>query len=220
MVVHQSCARVRTAASAASSSSGAGMYMRKGKKTIKTKMKRAISTCRRKSLIARASGGAESVTDSLAEKLAAGAATRVGELLRELPTPTSVARSADQEETNSSTSQIDMALRMKIEAGVRQLARGLVERETECRLLMLGALSGEHVLLVGPPGTAKSELGRRLSTICTGVRLLIHRNTTKSNHHHLPFQSLLHHHGNEHNPSILLSSSCDRVTYMSGAQEH
>lgn len=42
------------------------------------------------------------------------------------------------------------------------LERGLVERRRVVRLAVLVALAGEHTLLIGPPGTAKSELARRL----------------------------------------------------------
>ena len=46
-----------------------------------------------------------------------------------------------------------------------KLERGLIEREAEARLLLLALVGGEHLLLLGPPGTAKSELCRRLSAV-------------------------------------------------------
>ncbi len=42
------------------------------------------------------------------------------------------------------------------------LLTGLVERDVTIRLALIGTLAGEHLLLIGPPGTAKSHVARRL----------------------------------------------------------
>ncbi len=42
---------------------------------------------------------------------------------------------------------------------------GLLEREHQVKLILLTALAGEHTLLIGPPGRAKSELAKRLKDV-------------------------------------------------------
>ena len=44
----------------------------------------------------------------------------------------------------------------KIQRIQSQLTQGLVEREQMIKLTLLAALAGEHILLIGPPGTGKS----------------------------------------------------------------
>lgn len=58
----------------------------------------------------------------------------------------------------------------RLRALIDTLGDGLLERDTETRLALLAALAGEHVLLIGPPGTAKSALARRLHGAFDGLR--------------------------------------------------
>ena len=59
---------------------------------------------------------------------------------------------------------------MRLRAIIDTLESGLVERRHTVRLCLLSALAGEHTLLIGPPGTAKSELARRLHTVFCDAR--------------------------------------------------
>ena len=61
-------------------------------------------------------------------------------------------------------------LRQRLTSLLDQLEAGLIERGRVVRLAFLAALAGEHTLLVGPPGTAKSELARRLHLAFAGGR--------------------------------------------------
>ena len=57
------------------------------------------------------------------------------------------------------------SLREKIEKSLKILNEGLVGKEKVMKLGLLSILSGENMILVGPPGTAKSEISRRLREI-------------------------------------------------------
>lgn len=56
-----------------------------------------------------------------------------------------------------------------MQRAVAEAARRLVERRALVELIGLAAVAGEHVLVLGPPGTAKSEAVRRVAR-CLGGR--------------------------------------------------
>lgn len=48
---------------------------------------------------------------------------------------------------------------------INEMNKGLLERNEQVKLMLLAAIAGEHILLIGPPGTAKSELAKRLKSV-------------------------------------------------------
>lgn len=69
---------------------------------------------------------------------------------------------AVDEDKGSSEGQVRSRLRFFAAA----MQAALCERDTEINALLAAALAGEHVLLLGPPGTAKSTLAR---LFCEGI---------------------------------------------------
>lgn len=56
----------------------------------------------------------------------------------------------------------------RLRDAIRSASQGLVEREALVELVVLAAVAGEHVLVIGPPGTAKSEAVRRIARALGG----------------------------------------------------
>src|SRR5690349_8992989 len=66
--------------------------------------------------------------------------------------------------SNLSLSQAAAALRVAI----TEASAGLIERHSLVENTILAAVAGEHLLVVGPPGTAKSEAIRRTARAVGG----------------------------------------------------
>ena len=58
-----------------------------------------------------------------------------------------------------------MNIKQHVQTLLKHLSQGLYEKDHVLALALLCAISGESLFLLGPPGTAKSEISRRLKLI-------------------------------------------------------
>ena len=63
-----------------------------------------------------------------------------------------------------------MDIRNRIQQLLTAINQGVYEKDTELSLSLLAALAGESVLLLGPPGIAKSMVARRLKSAFKGAK--------------------------------------------------
>lgn len=56
-------------------------------------------------------------------------------------------------------------MKKKIEILINKLNSGLIERDEQIKIAILSILSKENILFIGPPGTGKSQMTRRLANI-------------------------------------------------------
>jgi len=61
-----------------------------------------------------------------------------------------------------------VAAALTVRQALAEAARGLVDRELLVDLVALAAVAGEHMLVIGPPGTAKSQAVRRVARALGG----------------------------------------------------
>ena len=50
-----------------------------------------------------------------------------------------------------------MKMKERIQALLQEMNRGIYEKETEVMLALLAAIAGESIIILGPPGVAKSK---------------------------------------------------------------
>src|SRR4051812_16133196 len=63
---------------------------------------------------------------------------------------------------------IDKGILHKLTVARHEMNQFLIERRDEIMLVLIGLIAGRHVMLVGPPGTAKSRLAELLCDLIQG----------------------------------------------------
>ncbi len=71
-------------------------------------------------------------------------------------------------ETRLATNEAASTACVRLRGAITSASAGLVEREALVETVILAAVAGEHLLVIGPPGTAKSEAVRRIARALGG----------------------------------------------------
>ena len=58
----------------------------------------------------------------------------------------------------------------RIQRPLKEMARGIYEKDTELAMSLLAAIAGESLILLGPPGVAKSMVARRVKAAFRGAK--------------------------------------------------
>lgn len=61
-------------------------------------------------------------------------------------------------------------MKERIQQLLAEINQGIYEKETEMSMALLTAIAGECIILLGPPGVAKSMVARRLKVAFRGAR--------------------------------------------------
>ena len=56
-------------------------------------------------------------------------------------------------------------MKQRIQELLKEMSAGLYDKQTECALVLLTAIAGESILLLGPPGIGKSLIARRAKAV-------------------------------------------------------
>ena len=73
-----------------------------------------------------------------------------------------------------SEASLPLSLPERLRALAAALGEGLMERDEAIRLGLITLIAGDNLLLLGPPGTAKSLIARRLTAAVSDARLFQH----------------------------------------------